>query len=74
MTNHKAPWPDFTGVDIYEGDVIEHPSGEHGIVVFMATEVDPINQWLVEYGDDGYLSRLSLQVGDKGRAIVRKPK
>lgn len=66
---NKAPWPDFNGYDIYEGDIIAHPSGETGQVVFLASESDPSDQWRVNYGTD-YLSRLCLQIGDKGRAIV----
>jgi hypothetical protein len=65
----KAPWPDFTGHDIHEGDTIEHPSGERGTVVFLAHEADPGDQWRVDYGG-GNLSRLCLQIGDKGRAVV----
>lgn len=68
-TRNKATWPDFAGHAIYEGDVIEHPSGERGTVVFLAQESDPGDQWRVDYGD-GYLSRLCLQIGDKGRAVV----
>lgn len=66
---HAAPWPDFDGHDIHDGDVIEHPSGDRGTVVFLAQESDPGDQWRVDYGD-GYLSRLCLQIGDKGRAVV----
>lgn len=65
----KAPWKDFDGNDIYEGDALLHPSGERGTVVFMAHENDPGDQWRVDYGG-GDLSRLCLQIGDKGRAVV----
>ncbi len=65
----KAPWRDFRGNDIHEGDVITHPSGERGVVVFLADERDPADQWRVDYGS-AYLSRLCLQVGDKGQAVV----
>jgi len=66
---HKAPWTDFAGKDIHEGDIIEHPSGERGRVVFLEQESDPGDQWRVDYGEDN-LSRLCLQVGDKGQAVV----
>lgn len=66
---NKAPWPDFNDQDIYESDTIRHPSGETGKVVFLATEKEASDQWRVEYDADG-LSRLCLQIGDKGRAVV----
>ncbi|MFA6204435.1 MAG: hypothetical protein WC710_14755 [Gallionella sp.] len=66
---NKAPWPDFHGHVIYEGNKIEHPSGERGTVVFFADEIDPSDQWRVDYGT-GNLSRLCLQIGDKGQAVV----
>lgn len=66
---NTAPWPDFNGQNIHEGDVIQHPSGECGAVVFLADEEDPGDQWRVDYGD-GTLSRLCLQIGGKGRAVV----
>jgi len=65
----KAPWPDFAGNDIHEGDTIKHPSEQQGKVVFLEHETDPADQWRVDYGDT-YLSRLCLQIGDKGMAVV----
>lgn len=65
----EAPWPDYSGKTIREGDTIRHPDGETGTVVFIASEDDPHDQWRVDYGGPG-LSRLSLQVGDKGQAVV----
>lgn len=65
----KAPWIDYAGHPIREGDTIRHPSGEEGEVVFMPEEGRPEDQWRVAYGD-GLLSRLCLQVGDKGQAVV----
>lgn len=67
----KAPWPDYAGAEIREGDTIQHPDGERGTVVFLADEKEPSDQWRVDYGG-GYLSRLCLQIGDKGQAIVTK--
>ena len=66
---NKAPWPDFSGRDINEGDVIEHQSGERGSVVYLTTEKEPEDQWRVDYGE-GSLSRLCLQIGEKGQAVV----
>lgn len=67
-----APWIDFAGETIHEGDTIQHPSGESGTVVFHPGREDVSDQWMVDYGD-GISSRLILQVGEKGRAVcVRK--
>jgi hypothetical protein len=66
-----CPWSDFNGCSIYEGDVIAHPSGERGTVVFVADGCGYDNgaedQWRVRYDGQKYLSRLCLQIGDKGR-------
>lgn len=67
----KAPWPDFAGNDIYEGDVIQHPvSSERGTVIFLGDEAEASDQWRVAYGKRGELNRLCLQIGDKGQAAV----
>jgi hypothetical protein len=66
----KAPWKDYEGNDIHEGDIIVHPSGETGTVVITDKESDG-DKWRVDYGD-AILSRLCLQIGDKGKAVVKK--
>lgn len=67
----KAPWPDFKGVPIFEGDTIRHPTGERGKVIFFKDQADVTDQWMVDYGDGhAELARLVLQVGDKGKAEV----
>ena len=63
-----APWLDFKGNEINEGDVIMHPSGEIGIVMFRPERTNPDDQWMVNYGDN-FESRLALQIGDKGQAV-----
>ena len=65
-----APWKDFAGNDIHEGDIITHPSGESGKVVFLPDEIEQYDQWRVAYVGSKYLSRLCLQVGDRGQAVV----
>ena len=65
----KAPWTDYHGRDIHEGDTIEHPSGERGTVIFLPQERAPSDQWRVDYGDAD-LSRLGLQIGVRGQARV----
>jgi hypothetical protein len=65
----KAPWKDYKGNEIYEGNINIHPSGENGVVMYHRERKEPSDQWTVNYG--GYLeSRLCLQIGDKGQAIV----
>lgn len=66
---NKAPWLDYAGSEVHEGDRIRHPSGEDGVVVYLADEDEPEDQWRVDYGHVG-LSRLCLQLGDKGQAVV----
>jgi hypothetical protein len=66
-----APWTDFAGNPIHVGDTIRHPSGENGKVVYLDGPFEyPEDHWRVEYGNGGPVSRLQLQVGDKGMAVV----
>lgn len=72
MTNKiKSPFKDYYNHEISEGDVIQHPSGEKGTVVFEQRTGSDSDNWLVEY-EDGIKSRLCLQVGEKGQAYVVK--
>lgn len=73
----KVPWLDYAGNEIHEGDRIQHPDGNCGTVTFFEFEESPEDQWRVVY-DDGNrqpgwtasISRLCLQIGDKGQAVV----
>ena len=69
LPRRKAPWNDFAGNEIYEGDVIQHPDGMTGAVVYQSLAKEAEDQWRVDYREAG-LSRLCLQIGDKGRATV----
>jgi hypothetical protein len=69
MSRRIAPWKDFSGKKIREGDTILHPDNTRGVVVFLPHETLPEDQWRVDYGD-GALSRLCLQIDDMGMAIV----
>lgn len=69
---NKAPWKDFSGADIHENDVIVHPTGERGTVIFFPEFPDAGDQWRVLYTDGGPVSRLCLQIGDKGQAVVEQ--
>jgi len=66
-----SPYRDFYGREICEHDELAHRTGEAGIVVFLSEFENPADQWRVIYFDDWKLSRLCLQVGDKGCAFVR---
>lgn len=66
----KAPWTDYAGNDVYVGDYIVHPNGERGVVVVSPEDHLPdTDKWLVYYGGQ-IMSRLCLQIGDKGMAVV----
>lgn len=73
MSARRAPWLDFKGNPIHEGDVIEHPSGESGIVLWLGAELRVSDRWRVKYESSNELARLCLQVGEKGMATVRQP-
>jgi len=64
-----APWSDFAGNQIRVGDLLLHPTGECGEVIFDSSKPTPEEQWRVDYGD-GFLSLLCLQIGEKGQARV----
>ena len=74
QTTQNSNKKDFAGNDIYEGDKIIHPSGEYGIVVFKEDPTEEADRWLVNYGGSFFRSRLCLQIGDKGKAVVVKRK
>ena len=72
----KAPWPDFAGNPIFEGDWIVHPSGQRARVRFDPSETSSPgwSEWRCDY--DGLLHGMSLalQIGDKGMAVVEVEK
>ena len=70
MPHPIAPWKDFLGHEVREGDTITHPSGHCGRVLFLPEFTDPADQWRVRYDNDDLIARLCLQIGDKGRAVV----
>jgi hypothetical protein len=65
-----APWPDFAGATIRSGDRIAHPDGAAGTVVYVPGFDGPHDSWRVVYDGSAELSRLCLQIGDKGMASV----
>lgn len=69
----KAPWKDYEGGELVDGDYIIHPSGEMGRVWFDSTSDNETDQWRVIYDQNkDSMSRLCLQVGEKGQAVRYK--
>lgn len=63
-----APWQDSRGNTIREGDRLRHPDGAIGTVIYLEGNDEP---WRIRYDNDpDNLSRLVIQIGSKGRAIV----
>lgn len=65
-----APWTDFAGNPIKHGDRIRHPEGLEGVVVRLPGYADAHDAWCVAY-QDRTVSRLSLQIGHRGQAVVQ---
>lgn len=56
-----APYKDFKGNTVYEGDTIVHPSGESGVVVYYPDRPGQLDRWYVRY-DNGNEHRLAASV------------
>lgn len=69
-----APWPDYAGQPIQDGDIIRHPSGDEGRVIYLASEERESDRWRVDYGEgpDTPYSFLQLQIGPMGMAEVKR--
>lgn len=71
-TAEKKPEPrgsgmkDFSGREAFEGDTIQHPDGNKGVVFYDEAWQ---NCWRVRYSD-GTHSALGLQLTEKGGAFV----
>lgn len=67
-----CPWPDFAGNPIRHGARMWHPiSGQTFTAVRLLEYPDPGDAWRAIYDDDPQsVSRLGLQIGDKGQAVV----
>lgn len=63
-----APWPDFAGNPLHEGDTIKHPDGTTARVVLDASRDDPASRWRAVY-EDGESLWLGNQISGKGRAV-----
>lgn len=63
-----APWTDFAGNEIAEGDFLIHPDGKKGCVMFeQSGAYEGVNRWRMVY-EDGESLWLGNQIGDKGQA------
>lgn len=63
-----APWPDYAGNLVQEGDRMVHPSGDTGIVVLLPGSSGDLTRWRVNYG--GSLRSLAEEIGAAGRCVV----
>jgi len=68
LSRNKAPWPDFSGKPIYEGDTILHPSLKRGVVTYSPERSPRYDQWHVDYGND--IFPLKEQVNESHQGIV----
>lgn len=61
----EAPWKDFHGNRLFEGDAIIHPDGDSGKIIFKdGPGLCDADKWFVDYGPEfKVLSRLCLQIG-----------
>lgn len=69
-----APWNDYKGNIVYEGDTIVHPVDpeyDRGVVEFWPHENGPHAQWRVRYTNGSVLA-LFLQITWKGQAVVER--
>ena len=65
-----APWPDFLNQTIHHGDLLTHPDGTEFVAIRLpGSRHPPGDAWRAVY-DEGPISRLVLQIGDKGRAVL----
>jgi len=65
-----APWPDFLGNPIHEGDKIRRLDGWIGTVFIRKHIMNVSKQWFVNYGDACPSLNLLNEVGDENQAVV----
>lgn len=64
-----APWLCHAGRVIRQGALLRHPGGAEFVAVRLPGEHEPGDAWRAVYAD-ATVSRLVLQIGDKGMAEV----
>lgn len=67
-----APWPDFLGQTIRHGDRLTHPNGIEFVAVRLNGFENESDAWRAVYDGEVNVSRLCLQIGDKGRAVLSR--
>lgn len=67
-----APWPDFKGNPIYHGSRLRHPDGTSFVAMRLYGFTQETDAWRAIYDglEPSGVSRLSLQIGDKGQATI----
>lgn len=68
-TGVLCPWPDYIGTPIRHGDRLSHPDGTEFVAVYLNGYDTAEDSWRAVY-DAGPVSRLCLQIGDKGQAVL----
>jgi hypothetical protein len=68
MNRHTAPWPDFGGAPIKEGDRMVLPSGDCGIVTLRPDVQEDTARWCIDYGHGSV--RSLYEAVHTGRAVV----
>lgn len=72
MTTVRAcPYKDFNGNTLSDGDCIQHPNGLVARICYVEKN-NKQNSWLCDYLDGSDMSRLCLQIGEKGMAVKFK--
>ena len=72
VARRVAPWLDFAGNILHEGDTISHPVGKERAVVTYDLEKEKIDKnfgWRAVY-ENGDSLWLGNQINDKGQAVV----
>ena len=65
----RAPWDDFAGRPIHEGDTIRHPADGDTATVVVDPSREGVAMWRAVYSN-GESLWLGNQIGDKGQAVV----
>lgn len=69
-----APWADFKGGPIRHGDRLSHPDGTTFVALRLNGFDAETDAWRAVYDHDPQtVSRLCLQIGDKGQAAKAAP-
>lgn len=68
----KAPWPDYLGQPIHHGDRLIHPTGQCFTAIRLHGYEHESDAWRAVYDDASPPSRLVLQIGDKGQAVLER--